>query len=93
MVADKIEGIDIGQILEAEKVLLVGSRSATLVGSPTVPGATVRLQVEEITKDKKVIIFKSRRRKNSRSKNGFRREVTILRIKDILLEGEHGNML
>ena len=93
MVADRIEGVDIGQVLEAEKVLLVGSRSTTLVGSPTVPGAKVRLQVEDITKDKKVIIFKSRRRKNSRSKNGFRRDVTILRITDILLEGEHGKLL
>lgn len=47
------------------------------------------MQVEEITKDKKVIIFKSRRRKHSRSKNGFRREVTILRVKDIIVNDDH----
>ena len=44
--------------------------------------------MEEITKDKKVIIFKRRRRKGSKSKNGFRRDVTILRIKDIILSNE-----
>ena len=39
--------------------------------------------VEEITKDKKVTTLKVRRRKNSRNKQGFRRQVTVLRIADI----------
>ena len=41
MVADKIENVDIGQLIDAEKVLLVGSRSTTLVGAPVVAGAKV----------------------------------------------------
>jgi large subunit ribosomal protein L21 len=45
----------------------------------------VTLSVEEITKDKKVIAFKMRRRKNSKRTKGFRRDVTILRVKDITL--------
>ncbi len=40
--------------------------------------------VEEITLGKKVIAFKMRRRKNSKRSKGFRREITVLRINDII---------
>ena len=64
-------------------VLLVESSEKTYVGLPAVKGAEVDVMVEEITRDKTVIVFKKRRRKNSRRKNGFRREVTFLRVLDI----------
>lgn len=64
-------------------VLLLGSQEKTLVGMPFVNGGEVDVMVEEITRDKKVIIFKKKRRKNYRRKNGFKREVTFLRILDI----------
>jgi ribosomal protein L21 len=44
----------------------------------------VIVAVEEISKDKKVIAFKTRRRKHSRSLRGFRREITVLRVVDII---------
>jgi len=69
--------------LTDEDVLLLGSSHYTLVGMPYVKGAEVDVLVEEITKDAKVIIYKKRRRKNSKRKNGFRRDVTMLRILDI----------
>ena len=46
--------------------------------------------VEEITRDKTVIVFKKRRRKNSRRKNGHRRQVTFLRVLDVRFPGEEG---
>ncbi|CAN0498021.1 unnamed protein product, partial [Ectocarpus sp. 8 AP-2014] len=64
-------------------VLLVGTRESTVVGRPTVPGATVKLFVEEQTRDKKVIVLKKRRRKSSKTTQGHRREVTLLRVVDI----------
>jgi large subunit ribosomal protein L21 len=64
-------------------VLLLGGQEKTLVGLPYVNGDEVDVMVEEITRDKKVIIFKKKRRKNYRRKNGFKREVTFLRILDI----------
>mmetsp|Transcript_7073 Transcript_7073/g.8183 ORF Transcript_7073/g.8183 Transcript_7073/m.8183 type:complete len:332 (-) Transcript_7073:215-1210(-) len=67
-------------ILTDDEVLLMGDRDTTLVGLPYVKGAEVEVMVEEITRDKTVDVFKKRRRKNSRRKNGFRREVTFLRI-------------
>jgi len=67
-------------ILRDSEVLLMGDRDKTLVGLPYVKGGEVDVMVEEITRDKTVDVFKKRRRKNSRRKNGFRREVTFLRI-------------
>lgn len=43
-------------------------------------------QVEEITKDKKVYIFKMRRRKNSKRLRGFRRSVVVARIQQIVID-------
>jgi large subunit ribosomal protein L21 len=65
------------------QILLMGSQEQTLVGLPFVNGGEVDVMVEEITRDKKVIVFKKKRRKNHRRKNGFKREVTFLRVLDI----------
>mmetsp|Transcript_17920 Transcript_17920/g.26179 ORF Transcript_17920/g.26179 Transcript_17920/m.26179 type:complete len:161 (-) Transcript_17920:31-513(-) len=65
------------------QLLLMGSPEHTFVGLPYVNGGEVDVMVEEITRDKKVIIFKKKRRKNYRRKNGFKREVTFLRVLDI----------
>eukprot|EP00584_Thalassiosira_punctigera_P010600 CAMPEP_0172534794 /NCGR_PEP_ID=MMETSP1067-20121228/7040_1 /TAXON_ID=265564 ORGANISM="Thalassiosira punctigera, Strain Tpunct2005C2" /NCGR_SAMPLE_ID=MMETSP1067 /ASSEMBLY_ACC=CAM_ASM_000444 /LENGTH=368 /DNA_ID=CAMNT_0013319631 /DNA_START=14 /DNA_END=1120 /DNA_ORIENTATION=+ len=66
-----------------DDVLLMANQDKTLVGLPGVRGAEVDVMVEEITRDKTLIIFKKRRRKHSRRKNGFRRQVTFLRVLDI----------
>ena len=83
-----MEGKDIGDCLYIDDVLLVGSRSATVVGRPVVPGAQVVLEIEELTKDKKVITLKVRRKKNSKNIKGFRADVTVLRCKDIIMGKE-----
>ena len=64
-------------------VLLVGNKDATHVGLPHVEGAEVDVMVEEITRDQTVLVFAKKRRKNHRRKNGFRRQVTFLRVLDI----------
>lgn len=66
-------------------VLLMGSKDNTLVGLPGIKGGEVDLMVEEITRDKTLIVFKKRRRKHSRRKNGYRRQVTFLRVLDVRL--------
>lgn len=88
VVSNLIHGYDIGQSMEIKDVLLVGSQNSTIVGRPTVQGAVVTLEVEEITKDKKVIIFKKKRRKQYKRKTGFRRDVTILRVTDVTVATE-----
>lgn len=69
--------------LTDSNVLLVSSSAKTCVGMPYVQGAEVDVLVEEITQDKKVIVFKKRRRKHSRRRKGFRRDITMIRILDI----------
>jgi large subunit ribosomal protein L21 len=83
IVAEKIKNWDIGETHQVDQVLLTGTKDYTKIGRPLVPNASVSLHVEEQTKDEKVIIFKKRRRKNSQRKNGFRREVTLVRVTGI----------
>ena len=83
IISDKIHDLDIGESYTCNNVMLLGSQNETMIGQPYIENASVTLTCEEQTKDKKVIIFKKRRRKNSQRKNGFRREVTILRVTDI----------
>ena len=87
--ADKIKGgnVEIDDTIEINDVLLVGSRVHSTFGRPYVPGAKVIATVEELTKDKKVVVMKFRRRKSSKRTKGHRRELTVLRITDII-EGE-----
>jgi len=78
----KIAG-DVGTIVQLGEVLLVGGDSPVL-GAPTVPGASVAAEVLQHKRGPKVIAFKKRRRKNSRRKRGYRDEITVLRITEIL---------
>ena len=82
----KIAG-DVGTIVQLGEVLLVGGDQPAL-GAPTVPGATVAAEVLQHKRGPKVIAFKKRRRKNSRRKRGYRDEITVLRITEILTDNK-----
>ena len=82
----KITG-DVGTIVQLGEVLLVGGDQPVL-GAPTVPGATVAAEVLQHKRGPKVIAFKKRRRKNSRRKRGYRDEITVLRITEILTDNK-----
>ena len=80
----KIAG-DVGTIVQLGEVLLVGGDQPVL-GMPTVAGASVAAEVLQHKRGPKVIAFKKRRRKNSRRKRGYRDEITVLRITEILTD-------
>ena len=80
----KIAG-DVGTIVQLGEVLVVGGDTPVL-GTPTVAGATVAAEVLDHKRGPKVIAFKKRRRKNSRRKRGYRDEITVLRITEILTD-------
>ena len=82
----KIAG-DVGSIVQLGEVLLVGGDQPVL-GAPTVAGASVAAEVLQHKRGPKVIAFKKRRRKNSRRKRGYRDEITVLRITEILADGK-----
>src|SRR4051812_6248312 len=82
----KIAG-DVGTIVQLGEVLLVGGDQPAL-GAPTVAGASVAAEVLQHKRGPKIIAFKKRRRKNSRRKRGYRDEITVLRITEILTENK-----
>jgi large subunit ribosomal protein L21 len=82
----KIAG-DVGTIVQLGEVLMLGGDTPVL-GLPTVAGATVAAEVLQHKRGPKVISFKKRRRKNSRRKRGYRDEITVLRITEILADGK-----
>jgi large subunit ribosomal protein L21 len=74
---------DAGAKIELGAVLAVSDGATLHVGSPLVPGAKVLAEVVEQTRGPKVIIFKKRRRQNSRRKNGHRQDLTVLKITSV----------
>jgi len=87
---DRLKG-EPGEIVQFGEVLLVGGDSVTL-GTPTITGASVAAEVLEQGRGPKIIAFKKRRRKNSRRKRGFRPEFTLVRITEILTDGQSPTM-
>ncbi len=76
-----------GTIAQIRDVLMVGGDSI-LMGNPMVAGASVAVEVLEHKRGQKVITFKKRRRKNSRRKRGYRDEITVIRVTEILTDGK-----
>jgi large subunit ribosomal protein L21 len=72
-----------GSTVTFTEILAVGSEAGTTLGAPLVAGAEVTATVIAQDRLDKVIIFKKRRRQNSRRKNGHRQHVTVLRVADI----------
>jgi large subunit ribosomal protein L21 len=80
---EKLEA-EAGSTVTFDEVLAVGGEGLEArVGAPLVAGATVTATVVAQDRLAKIIIFKKRRRQNSRRKNGHRQHVTVLRIADI----------
>ena len=73
-----------GATVSFDEVLMVGGDGAAKVGAPLVAGAKVTGTVLDQGKGEKILVFKKRRRKNSRRKNGHRQFETVVRIGDIV---------
>ena len=85
----KVEKLDIqkGKKVEFKKVLLVNDDKTTEVGNPTVDGAIVEALLLDNIKDSKIIVFKKRRRQNSRKKYGHRQLLSKIQITKIFSKG------
>jgi len=66
-----------------EKVLLLGDQNGAKFGTPTVQGAAVLGKVLCERKGEKLIVFKYRRRKDSKVKNGHRQKYTVVKVEKI----------
>ena len=80
----KIERLkDIKDKIEFNNVLAYGDDNTVELGAPFIKGAKVEAQLVKNGKNRTVLVFKKRRRKNSRRKNGHRQEFTLVRISKI----------
>ena len=69
--------------VEFREILAYGDGKVIEVGAPTVQGAKVEANIIKNSKNRTVLIFKKRRRQNSRRKNGHRQEYSMIRINKI----------
>ena len=79
---EKLDNDKSGKI-EFDKVLAYGNEKVVEIGSPIVDGAKVEAELIKNAKNRTILIFKKRRRKNSRRKNGHRQEFSLVRINKI----------
>lgn len=80
-----IKDAEQGKAVEFEKVLLIDNDGTVQVGAPTVSGAKVVCEVvNPLVKGDKVIVFKMKRRKDYRKKNGHRAQFTEIVIKQVI---------
>ena len=82
----EIEKLDAkkGETIKFKKVLLLNDSKNTEIGNPSVEGATVEAKLLDNVKDRTILVFHKRRRKNSRKKNGHRQQHSKIQITKIL---------
>tara|TARA_B100000524_G_scaffold218453_1_gene114948 strand:+ start:134 stop:577 length:444 start_codon:yes stop_codon:yes gene_type:complete len=81
-------GQDKGKTLNLKEVLACNVDNKDYIGSPYLNNVEVKIEILENKKDKKVLVFKKRRRHNSRRLNGHRQSLSVVKINDILLDGK-----
>ena len=74
---------EVGATLSFDEVLMLSDGDEIKVGAPTVDGASVAAEVLAHGRSRKIIVFKKKRRKNYRRKNGHRQQFTEIRITGI----------
>ena len=86
----KVEKLDgkKGDSVSFDNVLAVTDSSNHTIGDPLIKGASVEAKILEQIRDKKIIVFKKRRRKNSQSTQGHRQYLTVLQIESIMSSGK-----
>ena len=81
-------GEDKGRKLSLKEVLACNVNNKDFIGNPYLDNVEVKIEILENKKDKKVLVFKKRRRHNSRRLNGHRQSLSVVKVNDILLDGK-----
>jgi large subunit ribosomal protein L21 len=79
---ERLDG-DVGSKIELDEVLLVGGEGSPRVGTPVVDGARVVGTITDQGRGAKIVVFKMKRRKNYRRKQGHRQAYTEIRVEEI----------
>ena len=81
----KSEGLKKNDVLSFDNiVLLKNSNDQVQIGTPIIKGVSVKAKVIDQIKDKKIIVFKKKRRHNYRRKIGHRQDLTLVKIENII---------
>ena len=80
---EKLEKVDANSKIEFKEILAYGDDKIAEVGSPKIDGAKVEANLVKNGKNRTILIFKKRRRQNSRRKNGHRQEFSLIKINKI----------
>ncbi|KAG1658708.1 hypothetical protein FOA52_005286 [Chlamydomonas sp. UWO 241] len=80
---NQLHGVEVNDVLELGRVMLLGSQAKTVIGRPYIPGASVLVAVEEHFRDGKVHVFKRKRRKRNRRYMTARPHLTTLRVLEV----------
>ena len=73
-----------GKTVEFKNVLFLNDDKSTEIGNPNIQGAKVEATILKNTKNKTILVFKKRRRKNSRRKYGHRQPISVIQITKII---------
>jgi large subunit ribosomal protein L21 len=84
LMVEKLEG-NVGDSVELDTVLLIADADAVTVGKPLIDGAKVVATITEQGKNRKIKVFKKKRRKGYRLMKGHRQAFTALKISDVSL--------
>jgi large subunit ribosomal protein L21 len=79
---ERLDG-DVGSAVEFAEVLLASADDAVRIGTPLVSGARVLGTIVAQGRDRKILIFKKKRRKNYRRRRGHRQSITTVRVTEI----------
>jgi large subunit ribosomal protein L21 len=79
---ERLDG-DVGSAVEFAEVLLASADDAVRIGTPLVSGARVRGTIVAQGRDRKILVFKKKRRKNYRRRRGHRQSITTVRVTEI----------
>ena len=77
-----------GKTVEFKNVLFLNDNNSTEIGNPNIQGAKVEATILKNTKNRTILVFKKRRRKNSRKKYGHRQPISLIRITKFFLKME-----
>ena len=83
----QVDNIDAekGTVIEIDTVLLVSNEGSVSVGAPYVKGAKVKAVVEESIRDKKLIVYKYKSKKDYHRTIGHRQQYTTIRVQEIVV--------
>ena len=80
---EKLDNLKVNSKIEFKEVLAYGDDKIAEIGAPKIDGAKVEANLVKNGKNRTILIFKKRRRKNSRRKNGHRQQYSLIKISKI----------